>query len=107
MVVVFGLIIFLTKNCSRFNNLVWAIGDSVATAAVFPAGNVDMIFIDADHSYEAVLADLRAWWPKLKPGGLFCGHDVNEHGVVKALREFSAEIGREVVVEAGTIWSVK
>lgn len=35
----------------------------------------DLIFIDADHSYHAVLQDVRAWLPKVKPGGILCGHD--------------------------------
>ena len=36
---------------------------------------VDFIFIDGDHSYEATLADCEAYYPFLKPGGFFCGHD--------------------------------
>lgn len=35
----------------------------------------DLVFIDADHSYGATLNDVRAWLPKVKPGGILCGHD--------------------------------
>ena len=35
----------------------------------------DLVFIDADHSYAATLQDIRAWLPKVKPGGTLCGHD--------------------------------
>jgi len=35
----------------------------------------DWIYIDADHTTEAVLSDLKYWYPKLKKGGIISGHD--------------------------------
>jgi len=35
----------------------------------------DFVFIDAEHSYQGVLADLKAFYPTVKADGLFCGHD--------------------------------
>jgi predicted O-methyltransferase YrrM len=35
----------------------------------------DLLFIDGDHSYEGCLADLVAWYPRLKPGGHVVLHD--------------------------------
>lgn len=65
-------------NCGHFPNLQIFEMDSLEAAAKLPDGFFDMIFIDGEHtlpSVPSVLADLKAWEPKLAPGGLFCGHD--------------------------------
>lgn len=55
----------------------------------FPNNFFDFIYIDANHSYEAVLKDLNIWYPKLKSGGLFSGDDyVPTCGVIPAVNEF-------------------
>jgi hypothetical protein len=41
----------------------------------FKDEQLDFVFIDGNHSYEAVTLDLELWWPKVKRGGLFSGHD--------------------------------
>ena len=41
----------------------------------FDDGELDLVFIDADHSYEAVKRDIQTWVKKLKVGGILCGHD--------------------------------
>ena len=67
---------------------------SVAAAAQFQNGSFDCVFIDADHSYESVKADIRAWRHKIKDGGILCGHDYTEKfpGVKKAVDEMLGEI---------------
>ena len=49
---------------------------------------VDFVFLDDHHEYESVYAEIVAWLPKLKPGGVIAGHDVNDHypGVERAVR---------------------
>ena len=39
---------------------------SIEAAKAFGEGYFDWIYIDGDHSFGAVLADLNAWFPKLK-----------------------------------------
>ena len=56
-------------------------------------GPIDGLYVDADHTYEAVLADLRAWWPHLRIGGLLAGddyHNPNYPGVARAWDAFEA-----------------
>lgn len=83
--------------------------DSSLSANMFPDEYFDFIYIDADHSYEGVVKDLEAWWPKIKKGGLFCGDDyipdngdiwltgqgepvyAGKFGVRKAVNEFIAK----------------
>lgn len=40
----------------------------------------DLIFIDADHQFNSVLEDILAWKPKVKQGGIICGHDYLKSG---------------------------
>jgi hypothetical protein len=76
--------------------------DSLNAAAVLGHFGVqaDMIHIDAGHEYASVIADLRAWWPILKPGGLYIGDDYYGGGtwvgVEQAHDEFFAELGLEL-----------
>lgn len=48
---------------------------SVEAAAGFADGALDAVYIDADHARASVEADLAAWWPKVRPGGVLAGHD--------------------------------
>lgn len=66
-------------------------------ASLFQPETVDFIWVDAGHSYEDVIADLEAWWPCLKPGGVIGGDDLPMDGVKRAVSEFfpSYEVGSE------------
>lgn len=48
---------------------------STAAAAELADASLDLVFLDADHSQLAVQADVLAWRPKVKPGGVIGGHD--------------------------------
>lgn len=64
------------KNTKQWENRAHIVRmDSVASANMFPDEYFDFVYIDADHSYEGVVRDMKAWWPKVKKGGLFCGDD--------------------------------
>ena len=49
--------------------------DSINAAELFENESLDFIYIDANHKYEFVKQDLETWFPKLRRGGIFAGHD--------------------------------
>jgi hypothetical protein len=42
---------------------------------LFEDESLDFVFIDANHTYDYVKQDLNLWYPKVKKGGIFSGHD--------------------------------
>lgn len=49
---------------------------------------IDLLFLDADHSYRACRSDTEAWLPKVKPGGIVVFHDFGwAEGVQRTVRE--------------------
>ena len=60
---------FPGTNFKHFNEL------SVEASSLFPDDYFDWIYIDALHTYEGVRDDIQYYWPKLRSGGLFSGHD--------------------------------
>ena len=84
---------------------------SVEAAKMFDDHYFDFVYIDGDHSYEAVINDLYAYYPKLKKFGVLCGDDYGHPsglGVIEAVQEFSNE--KQLLVnyrEDNQFWMVK
>jgi cephalosporin hydroxylase len=76
--------------------------ESTEYAQQFPNKLIDVVFIDASHDYESVKADIKAWLPKIKDGGIIAGHDIDFPEVWRAVRESFKEF--EVI---GRSWIVK
>jgi hypothetical protein len=60
-------------------------GESVRAARQVEDESLDFVFLDAGHTEDAVLADIEAWAPKVKPEGLIMGHDWWFPSVMRAL----------------------
>jgi SAM-dependent methyltransferase len=74
------------------SKIVWYRKESLAILPEDIADDsIDCIFIDGDHSYVAVLADLRFWWKKLRVGGQILGDDYWMDDVKQAVSDFSKE----------------
>jgi len=48
---------------------------SVDAAKDFEDESIDFVYIDGNHRFEYVTADIAAWEPKVRPGGAISGHD--------------------------------
>lgn len=42
----------------------------------FDDDTLDLVYIDGCHQDASVRQDIDLWWPKVKDGGLFAGHDI-------------------------------
>lgn len=64
-----------------------------------PERLLDMVYIDADHSYESVKSDLFFSKMKVKKGGYICGHDYVDGTQAKyAVDDFCSETGLEISI---------
>ena len=61
------------------------INDSIQASKDYVNESIDFIFIDGDHSYDAVRADIVTWTPKLKKDGIIAGHDIDAPEVKRAV----------------------
>lgn len=62
----------------------------------------DFVYIDANHTFSSVLADLCLWTPKMKPGGVIGLHDVGRStfiGVKQAIDRYIEMTGYEIIYE--------
>lgn len=63
------------------------VSDSARAAGLFPDASVWSVFVDAGHDADSVERDVRAWWPKVAPGGYVAGDDYDRDypGVAEGL----------------------
>ena len=80
---------YCEERCRAFGeNVVLLQEASVDAATMFEDQELDFVFIDANHAYQAVKFDIIAWTPKVRPGGIIAGHDYGEPGgVAQAVKE--------------------
>jgi len=63
-------------------------GFSPAKASLFDNNSLDMVYIDGEHSYNAVFSDMTAWLPKIKKNGTLWGDDFVWKSVSMAVKKF-------------------
>lgn len=76
---------------------------SIEAAKKIANESLDFVYIDGEHSYEAVKQDISAWFPKVKKGGIVGGHDYTSYfpGTMKAVDEFSIKNKIKINIKYG------
>lgn len=80
------------------DRITWHKKTSVEAVKDFEDNSLDFVYIDADHHYEPALQDCSLWYPKVKVGGIICGHDFNCKAVEvkRAVTEFFGNLKKEI-----------
>jgi predicted O-methyltransferase YrrM len=94
------------KRLSNYTNVELVYSTSSQFVNNIENNELDFIFIDGDHSYEATLEDIKNYWPKVKTGGVFAGHDIYLPSVAQALKEFFKDKFSDISVVENSAWYV-
>ena len=76
------------KHSGMVDKVIFLQEDSNEVVGRFEDESIDFIFVDTYMTYEQARKDLEVWYPKLKPGGLFSGHDWGSDQVQMAVCNF-------------------
>ena len=87
------------------------VDDSAGAAGQFVDETVELCFVDAGHQAGMVRGDIRAWWPKIVPGGCLSGHDYEwpdeaGNGVKEVVDEFVEREGLSLLT-GGRCWATR
>ena len=66
---------------------------SLEAAAMYKDRSISFLMIDASHTYEDVVDDINAWFPKLKLGGVMSGDDLDWPDVKLAVEDTCKHYG--------------
>ncbi len=83
-----------STRVARFARAVILKEESKTAAERICDRSLSLVYVDADHSYQGVMSDIRSWFPKLKRGGYMAFHDFESaaYGVKQAVTEFCKEM---------------
>lgn len=101
---------FAQSRLAKYRSRVTFIRQKSQAAITKIQGEIDYVYIDADHSYQGVREDIRRWFFKIRDGGIIAGHDYNHPnfpGVKRAVDEFFDRFGWKVTSYPSGVWWVK
>lgn len=62
-------------NLKSFPQVKFITKTSIEASKDFPDNYFDLVYIDAEHTYNSVKEDIEVWTPKVKEWGIIAGHD--------------------------------
>ncbi len=86
---------FLKNKYTKADNVFIKKGKSLEILQTYLDDYFDIIYLDGDHTYDAVKNDLQLSYKKIKDGGWICGHDY-EMNMTKANRFYNFGVKRAV-----------
>ena len=104
------------KNTKHIQDCTLIEQTSDTAVKLFDNMSIDVLYIDGDHTYEGCKKDVELWWPKLRVGGLFSGHDYknrprNNKEAKRAVDEYFDKLGITVNKTMGercpSFWWIK
>ena len=89
----------------------YIVGDSVEAGKTFK-GPVDFIYLDGAHRYKDVCADIAAWLPRVKNGGIIAGHDFDPNcddgrNVIKAVFDKLMKFPDKAMTVRERVWWIE
>jgi len=82
----------------------WIKEKSVDAARFIDDNSLDFVYIDGNHTYKSVAEDILLYFPKVKKGGLFSGHDYCFRVVRRAVDEFINKQGLKLHIISHDWW---
>ncbi len=91
----------------KFDNRFKLIEDFSHIACKQVPNELDLAYIDAEHDYDNVKRDIACWYPKVRTGGVLCGHDWAERGVRTAVQQAFPIINPSTPKEKRVGWGLE
>lgn len=97
------------NRLAAFNDRIRWLTMTSSEAAAHVSSGLDFVYIDGNHDYDFVKNDIVNYYDKVRPGGVFGGHDFRKEfpGVIQAACEFVVKAQEHLMVENTDWWIVK
>ncbi len=87
------------RNTQRFRRVIIPLRGLCEEIANHFNSQVDLLFIDGDHSYEGVKKDVESWFPRLKNEAILIFHDIGwAQGVQRVVREWVRPLAKKEIL---------
>ena len=74
------------------DKITWCVQSSHDASNAVP-DHLDFVYIDGNHSKIAIEQDMEDWYPKVRSGGFFSGHDIWKQEMQPSIEKFAKDLG--------------